>query len=164
MWHCDSRYWHIDIDHSQKVLLIGNVHTERNYSTGTIQQQALLVAVAAASYVEYSTDNPFIFFKLAVSLIRRPMMPNLQVCSEINLKLKLASQVTINDNHSTIPEILPFYHPSVAFLNPITKNHNIQFHPISLKVKIFKKQKQDRIIQIAYDIQATLLCCKEYMW
>ena len=60
---------------AQMVLLIGNVHTECNYSTCTIQQQALLVAVAAASYVEYSTDNPFIFFMLAVLLIRRPMMP-----------------------------------------------------------------------------------------
>ena len=34
---------------AQMVLLIGNVHTECNYSTCTIQQQALLVAVAAAS-------------------------------------------------------------------------------------------------------------------
>ena len=136
------------------MLLIGNVHTECNYSTGTIQQQALLEAVAAASFVEYSTDNPFIFFMPAVSLIRWPMMPNLQVCSEINIKLKLASQVTKNDSHSTIPEILPFCHPSVAFLNPITKNHNIQFHPISFqymqtyKLKnLKKKQKQDRIIR-----------------
>ena len=136
LWHCDSRYWHIDIDHSQ-MRSDGAFDRQCAYRVQLLHlydSTASTTGSCRCSLICWILFWQSIYFFYASSLINQTAYDaTLQVCSEINLKLKLASQVTINDSHSTIPEILPFYHPSVASLNPITKNHKIQFHSISLQ-------------------------------